>query len=137
MRLADELHVRVGDRGKHRLCAVESVRFNSITDGIGVNVQFAGNGADFRVLGVKVTANLHARLRADHVFLLMHRGYRGNGSANRPFRPQTTQRRNANGGFSGRRPCLTAPPEPDGAVTVVVSGVPHPNDGGEEIETEP
>jgi hypothetical protein len=34
-----------------------------------VNIEFAGNGADFPVLGVKVAANLHARFRADHEFL--------------------------------------------------------------------
>jgi hypothetical protein len=136
-RLANELHVRVGDAGKHRLCAVEPVRFNSLADGIGMNVQFAGNGADFPVLGVKVAANLHARLRADHVFLLLHRGYRGKGSTNRPVRPQTTQRRNTTRGLSGRRPCLTAAPEPDRAVTGTASGALQPHDAGEEIETEP
>jgi hypothetical protein len=116
---------------------VEPVRFNSLADGIGMNVQLAGNGADFPVLGVKVTANLHARFRADHKFLLRHGGYRGKGSTNLPFRPHKTQRRKGIGGLSGKLLWRTAAPEPDGAVTGGVSGVPLPYDAGEEIEREP
>jgi hypothetical protein len=102
-----------------------------------MNVEFAGNGADFPVLGVKITANLRARFRADHVFLLPHRGYRGKGSTNRPFRPHTTQRRNGTGSLSGGRGSPRTTPEPEGAVTVFVSGAPQPHDAGGEIETEP
>ena len=102
-----------------------------------MNIEFAGNGADFPVLGIKVTANLRARFQADHEFLLPHRGYRGKGSTNRPFLPQTTQRRKGVGALSGRLRCLTGAPEPEGTVTGGVSGVPQPHDGGEEIEREP
>ena len=135
--LTYELHIRVRDRGPHWLSTIEAVRFDGVAHGIGMNVEFSGNSADFPVLGVKVTANLHARFRADHEFLLPHRGYRGKGSTNRPFRPHTTQRRKGTGGLSGRLRCLTAALEPDGSVTGCVSGVPHPHDGGEEIEREP
>ena len=55
-------------QGAHGLSAIEAIRFDGIANGIGVNVEFAGNGADFPVLGVKVSANLHARFRTDHVF---------------------------------------------------------------------
>ena len=136
-RLTYELYIGVCDAGTHRLSTIETIRFDGIADGIGVNVEFAGNGADFPVLGVKITANLHAGFRADHVFLLLHRGYRGKGSTNRPFRPHTTQRRNATGGLSVRRPSLVAAPERDCTVTGVASGVPQPHDAGEEIEREP
>ena len=135
--LSNELHVGVGDRRAHRLSAIEAIRFDGIAHRIGMNVEFAGNGADFPVLGVKVTANLDARFRADHEFLLPHRGYRGKGLTNRPFRPHTMQRRKGTGGFSGRLRCLTAAPGPDEAVGGGVSGVPQPHDGGEVIETEP
>jgi hypothetical protein len=106
-----------------------------------VNIEFAGNGADFPVLGIKVTANLRARFQADHEFLLPRLcpqwGYRGKGSTNLPFLPQTTQRRKGVGALSGRLRCLTGAPEPEGTVTGGVSGVPQPHDGGEEIEREP
>jgi hypothetical protein len=106
-----------------------------------MNVELTGNGADFPVLGVKVTANLHARFRADHEFLLPRLcpqwGYRGKGSTNRPFLPHMTQRRKGIGCLSGRLRCPTAEPEPERAVTGGVSGVPQPHDGGEEIEREP
>ena len=69
-----------------RLSTIEAIRFDGIAHHIRMNVEFAGNGADFPVLGVKVTANLDARFRADHEFLLPHREYRGKGSTNRPFR---------------------------------------------------
>jgi hypothetical protein len=140
--LANELYVRVRDRGTHRLSTIEAVRFDGIADGIGMNIEFAGNGADFPVLGVKVTANLHAHFRADHEFLLPRlslpqRGYRGKGSTNRPFLPHTTQRRKGTGSLSGSLRCLTAAPEPEGTVTGGVSSVPQPHDAGEEIEREP
>ena len=134
--LPNELHVRVGDRWAHRLSTIEAIRLDGIAHGIGVNAEFAGNGADFPVFGVKVTANLRACFRADHEFLLPHPRYRGKGSTNRPFRPHTTQRRKGIGVLSGIR-CVTAASESDGGVTGGVSGVPQPHDGGEEIETEP
>jgi hypothetical protein len=136
-RLADELHIRVCVARTHRLRAVKAIRFDGVADGVGVNIEFAGNGADFPVLGVKVAANLHMRFRADHEFLLPHRGFRGKGSTNRPFLPQTTQRRKGTGSLSGRLRCLTAAPEPEGTVTGGISGVPQPHDAGEKIETEP
>jgi hypothetical protein len=135
--LSGELHVRVGDRGAHLLRAVEAIRFYGVAHGVGMNVEFAGNGADFPVLGIKLTANLHARFRADHEFLLPHRGYCGKGSTNRPFLPHTTQRRKGTGCLCGRLRCPTAAPEPERAVTGGVSGVPQPHDAGEKIETEP
>ena len=134
--LAHELHLGVPDAGTHRLATIEAIRFDGVAYGVGVNFEFAGNGADFPVFGVKVTANLRACFRADHEFLLPHPRYRGKGSTNRPFRPHTTQRRKGIGVLSGIR-CVTAASESDGGVTGGVSGVPQPHDGGEEIETEP
>jgi hypothetical protein len=68
-----------------------------------MNIEFTGDGADFPVLGVKVTANLNAGFGIDHLFSFLKRGIRGKGSTNRPLRPQTMQRRKGARPFSGRR----------------------------------
>ena len=69
-----------------------SVRLDGVANGVGMNAQFAGNGADFPMLGVKVAANLRAGFRADHERTHLRRGMRGNGSMKRPMRPQIQQR---------------------------------------------
>ena len=135
--LANELHVGIGDTGAQRLGAVEPVRFDGMTNGLGVHVEFSCNSADFPVFSIKVTANLHVGFRADHLFSLPDREIRGKGSTNRPLRPQTTQRRNATGRFSGLGRGAKVALEPDEVAAGVNPDVPHPNSAGEEIEKEP
>ena len=134
--LPNELHIGIGDTGTQRLGAVEVVRFDGIANGIGMNAEFSGNGADFPVLGIKITANLYVGFRADHLFPLPKRGIGGKGSANRPLRPQTTQRRNGAGCTAGGR-CTKSAPERAGTVTGLDPDVPQPDFAGEEIDWEP
>jgi hypothetical protein len=118
------------------MCATEAVRLDGITNGIGVNVQLSGNGADFPVPGIKVTAYLYVRFRVNHLFSLPKRGIRGKGSTNRPLRPQTTQRRNGAGRPTGRY-CVKSAPERAGAVSGPDPDVPQPDFAGEQIDWEP
>ena len=118
------------------MCATEAVRFDGITNGIGVNVQFSGNGADFPVFGIKITADLYVRFRADHLFSLPKRGLRGKGSTNRLLRPQTMQCRNGAGG-AGSGHCTKSARERAGAVTGPDPDIPQPDFAGEEIDWEP
>jgi hypothetical protein len=46
---------------------MEAVGFNGVSNGIRVNTQFSGDGADFPMLGVKVTANLNVGFWIDHL----------------------------------------------------------------------
>jgi hypothetical protein len=50
-------------------CAVETLTLDGIANGIGMNVEFTGNGADLPMLGVKVAANLRAGFRTNHELL--------------------------------------------------------------------
>jgi hypothetical protein len=101
-----------------------------------MHVKFACDGADFPVLGVKITADLYVRFRADHLFCLPKRGIRGKGSTNRPLRPQTTQRRNG-AGCTTDRYRTKSDPERAGAVTGPDPDIPQPDFAGEEIDWEP
>jgi hypothetical protein len=47
---------------------METFRFDGIANGIGMNVQLLGDGADFPVLGVKIAADLHACFGVNHGF---------------------------------------------------------------------
>ena len=132
--LAHELHVRVRDTGAQRLSAVEAVRLDGIANGIGMNAEFSCNGADFPVLGVKITANLYVSFRADHLFSLPKRGLRGKGSTKRLLRPQTMQRRNGARPFSGQRWTITGLRSGAGFVD---SEVPQSNTAGEGTDWEP
>lgn len=64
--LADELEVRIDVRGPHGLGAMKVGRFDGLPDGVGVESELSGDGADFPVFGIKVTANLGAGFRRNH-----------------------------------------------------------------------
>ncbi len=67
-----------------------------------MNVQFACNGADFPVLGVKATANLHVGFWADHrSSLLKARDFVGRDRRNGRVRPQTSAAQEGRMGLSG------------------------------------
>ena len=110
--LANKPDVRIDDGRTQRRCAVEALALDGVANGIGMNVQFTGNGADLPVFDVKVAANLRAGFRTDHETTHFRCGVRGNGSMNRPTRPQIRQRSHkagcasvqqcGAGGFSGR-----------------------------------
>ena len=46
--------------------ALKRSALDGVAHGIGMDAQFAGDGADFPMLGVKVAANLSAGFRTDH-----------------------------------------------------------------------
>jgi hypothetical protein len=64
---------------------------------------------------------------------------RGNGSTNRPKRPQIRQRSDGPDFVSGQRPGKSAPLPDSGGVPskTGASFCPHSNDAGEAIEREP
>jgi hypothetical protein len=95
--LAHELQIGIEDGWAQSLTAMEAIRFNGTTDGILVNAQLAGDGADLPMLGVKIMTNLYMRFWIDHLDLSLDRGIRGKGSTKRPLRPQTMQRKNRGG----------------------------------------
>ncbi len=64
--LVNERHVGIDDGRTKWLGTVKTLAFNSLANGIGMNVQFTGNGADLPMFDVKVAANLRAGFRADH-----------------------------------------------------------------------
>ena len=103
-----------------------------------MNAQFAGNGADLPMLGVKVAANLRAGFRTDHEMDHLRRGMRGNGSMKRPRRPQI----NARTGSVVQR-CETGIAAddkrlPDRRMTLLADRPFHiRNNAGEVIEWEP
>ena len=108
---------------------VEAFALDRVANGVWVDAQFTGNGADFPVLDVKIAANLRAGFRTDHEMLTFGSGMRGNGSMKRPARPQTRQRSH-NAGCLSCQDC-----DPGGCSTA--SALPQSNDAGETIETEP
>jgi hypothetical protein len=95
--LAHKLQIGIDDGWAQSLTAMEAIRFNGMTDGILVNAQLAGDGADLPMLRVKVTTNLYVRFWIDHLDLSLDRGIRGKGSTKRPLRPQTMQHKNRGG----------------------------------------
>jgi hypothetical protein len=46
---------------------METVGFNGVANRIGVDAEFSGDGADFPMLGVKVTADLNVGFWIDHL----------------------------------------------------------------------
>ena len=64
--LADELGVRIDEGRPQRLRVAETLRFDGVAHGVGMHAQFAGDGADLPVFGVKVAANLCAGFGTDH-----------------------------------------------------------------------
>src|SRR6266849_5820914 len=127
--LANEPNVGIDDGRAKWLCAVETLALNGIANGIGMNVQFTGNGADLPVFNVKVAANLRAGFRTDHERTHFLRGVRGNGSTRRPTRPQIRQR-------SGKAGCAAGQDCGVGGFSCGSAG-PHSNDAGDVIEWEP
>lgn len=63
--LANEPKVGIDDGGTQRLCTIETVALDGMANGIGMNIQFTGNGADLPVFDVKAAANLRADFRAE------------------------------------------------------------------------
>src|SRR3954452_16826702 len=95
--LANELNVGIDNRGTKRLRTLEPLALDRVANGIGMDIQFARDGADLPMFGVKITSNLRAGFRTDHERAHLRRGMRGNGSMKRPTRPQTRQRSRKNG----------------------------------------
>jgi hypothetical protein len=60
--VANELDVRIDDGYSRRLGVVEAFALDRVANGVWMNAQLTGNGADFPVLDVKVAANLRARV---------------------------------------------------------------------------
>ena len=127
--VANELDVGIDDGYSQRLGVVEAFALNRVANGVWVDAQLTGNGADFPVLDVKVAANLRAGFRTDHEIPHLRCGIRGNGSMKRPERPQIRQRSH-NAGCLSCQNC-----DPGGCSTA--SALPQSNDAGETIETEP
>lgn len=100
--LANKLQVGIGDRVAQRAAPIEIVGADGVTDSVGVNAQCLGDGADFPMLGIKITANLGVGFWTYHFGCHPDRGIRGNGSTNRPLQPQWMQYRNGTAFFSGR-----------------------------------
>ena len=67
--VTNELDVGINDGYSQRLGVPEAFAFNRVANGVRVDAQFTGNGADFPVLDIKVAANLRADFRTDHRYL--------------------------------------------------------------------
>ena len=63
---ANKLGVGVGDGRPDRLRALKPLAFDGIANGIGMNGQFPGDGADLPVFGIKIAADLCAGFVVDH-----------------------------------------------------------------------
>ena len=126
--LANKPNVRIDDGRTQRRCAVEALALDGMANGIGMNVQFTGNGANLPVFDVKVAANLCAGFRTDHDTTHFLGGVRGKGSTNRPTRPQIRQR-------SGKAGCPSVQQCDAGGFSCRSAG-PHSNDAGDVIERE-
>ena len=64
--LPDKLDIGIGERGAQWLRALKALRFNGAADGVGMNAEFVGDGADRPMLGVKTAANFDAGFWGDH-----------------------------------------------------------------------
>src|ERR1700686_2579838 len=100
-----------------------------MANGVRMDAQFTGNGADLPMFGVKVAANLRAGFRTHHKMAHLRSGMCGNGSMKRPARPQIRQHRPNAGRFSYQ--------DCDAGEGFTASASPQPNDAGETIEREP
>jgi len=127
--VTNELDVGIDDGYSQRLGVMEAFALDRVANGVWVDAQFTGNGADFPVLDIKIAANLRAGFRTDHEIPHLRCGIRGNGSMKRPVRPQIRQHR-PNAG------CLSCPGCDPGRCSTA-SALPQSNDAGETIETEP
>src|SRR5450631_1028218 len=78
-------------RGPRQLRAFETLTLDGVVNGIGMDAQFTGNGADLPMLGVKITANPCAGFVTDHEKDHLRLGMRAYGSTKRPTRPQIEQ----------------------------------------------
>jgi hypothetical protein len=58
--VTNELDVGIDDGDSQRLGVLEAFALNRIANGVGVDAQFSGDGADFPVLDVEVAANPRA-----------------------------------------------------------------------------
>src|SRR5258708_3883459 len=55
------------DNGRSQwLRAIETLAFNGVANGVGMDAQLTGDGADFPVFGVKVAPDLSTGFLADH-----------------------------------------------------------------------
>lgn len=64
--LADERQIGLGEGCAHGRRAAETLAFDGMADGIGMNLEFGGDGADSPMLGKEVTSDQGAGFRADH-----------------------------------------------------------------------
>ncbi len=133
--LPDERQIRVGHRGPQGL-RVETLRLDGVAHGVRMHAQFTGDGADLPMLGIKIAANLRADFRTDHGLAHLRRGMRGNGSMNRPLRPQTRQHIQTPGRVSGQRGSKS-PQDRSGTSIGIASTGPHSDNAGPAIEREP
>jgi hypothetical protein len=67
--VADKLDVGIDDGRSQRLGTVEAFTFHRVANGVRVDAQLTGDGADFPVFGVKVAADLRADFRTDHAMV--------------------------------------------------------------------
>jgi hypothetical protein len=75
--LPEEAEVWVGQAGTQGW-GMKAVGLNGTTDGIRMDAKFSGNGSDFPMLGVEVTANLRTGFRANHLsFIVLILGFWG------------------------------------------------------------
>jgi len=92
--LADERQVGIGEAGAQGLRAVEAVGLNGGADGVGMDAKLLGNGANLPMFGVKPNDGfVRGFLSESSKFRILTAGILGNGSTNRPRRPQPIQRR--------------------------------------------
>ena len=66
-RLTDEADVRIDHGRPERLRVFETLTFNGVTHGIGMEIQFGCNRAHLPVFGVKIPADLRACFGIDHL----------------------------------------------------------------------
>ena len=80
--LTQEVQVGIHQALALARAAAETVTFQGSTDGIGVQDQFGGNGADLPVFGMKEVTDL------SDLFSRNHAAPQGKGFTQRPRRPQ-------------------------------------------------
>ena len=64
--LTNERQIWIYQRGPLRVFTAEALRFDGVAHCVGMDAQFACDGADLPVLGVVVTTNLYSGFRTDH-----------------------------------------------------------------------
>ena len=101
-----------------------------------MNAEFAGDGADRPVFGVKVVTDLDAGFGTNHAMTHLLRKMRGDVSTKRPGRPQIRQHCHTPGRVSGLA-CRNARLDLADTAAVRTATGSHPDDAGEVIEMEP